>query len=683
MHGTQGNPAAPPSIADRDWITESPHGDGPRTDRLSADEKLRLAECSAEPIHLLGRVQSHGSLLVVDRGVITVVSADRTPWLGLPLAEAHPALAAAVEGLREECPTPRVAIDGHPHDVMVHKSGSHTLVEIEPAIASEEFSESGIVATIHRLSRISDPDELLRTAAREIKAATGFDRVLGYRFFDDGHGQVLADEHAPGMEPILGLHFPASDVPAQARELYVSKLSRSIADTADPGQAVRYLNETAHAIDLGQSELRMASPHHLEFMRNMGQVATFTLSLVDGDQLIGMFTCAHREPRRLPLQLRSMLEVLARLVAANLAASREISRLRRQLDYKQRRAEFVAPLYGSQHLRSVLEGARATVRDLISSDGVYLRFGEETHMVGKVPQADQVARFLEVQGTRAFVTDALTLDHPELAGHLPGVAGVVVVPLLQEGDCLVFFRGDVAREVDWLGDQSAANRDTPLSPRRSFSRWRESVTGRSIPWGADAEEAFALGEDIRKALTARENAQLAELALHDALTGLPNRRYLAEHTDRFFESHRDHVAAVFLDIDDFKAINDTYGHDVGDAVLVTLGRRLRETSREQDIAVRMSGDEFVVLCHGVDQRTAHTIASRLVQHLARPMEVAGTSLSITVSAGVEMAAQHERFEDLLRAADGAMYRAKRGAKSLEPRAPFAQISLASRDSSRS
>ncbi len=654
-----------PSITDQDWVTEQPVNTSASLHHLLEDEELRLRECAIEPIHLIDRVQSHGSLLGVDQGIVTHASADLAHWLGTPLEHAHAGLAAVVQGHHGGTCSQRITLTGAPYDVVVHRETEPLLIELEPSLESAGFSISAVMDAIHRIGEVADPAQLLQSAAQEIKMLTGFDRVLCYRFFRDGHGQVLADEREPGMEPYLGLHFPASDVPAQARALYVKKLSRTIVDTGDSGVGIQYLPGAAHPIDLGPAELRMASEHHLQFMRNMGQVATLSLSLVSEGRLIGMFTCAHRGPRRVPLEIRRLLEVLARLVAEKLASSREISRLQRQLESKRKRTEFVAPFYGSQNLRSVFEQARATIRDLIPCEAACIRFANEMYVVGPVPPVELITQFLAQYDDKPLVTEALSLDYPEYAELVPGAAGLIVVPLIEPGDCIMLFRGDFAREVHWLGDQTSTNRASALSPRNSFSLWRESVTGRSLPWGVTAEEAFALGAEIKTALTARENAKLAELALVDALTGLPNRRFLDEHTDKFFDSHRDGVAAIFLDIDDFKGINDLHGHDVGDVVLVELGRRLERASRDNDIAVRLAGDEFVVLCHDVDQQAAQSISLRLMKTLAEPIDVHGSPLYVGVSAGVAMAAPHESFEDVLRAADRAMYRAKRETKELE------------------
>src|SRR5690606_13809585 len=111
------------------------------------------------------------------------------------------------------------------------------------------------------------------------------------------------------------------------RALYVEKRSRVIADTEDPGVPILTLLGEADPIDLGPTELRSASPHHLTFMRNMGQASTISLSLVEDGRLIGMITCAHRAPRRLPVLLRRALEVFATQITSQIVSLRRIAEL--------------------------------------------------------------------------------------------------------------------------------------------------------------------------------------------------------------------------------------------------------------------------------------------------------------------------------------------------------------------
>lgn len=628
-------------------------------DRLRS-EMRRARECAAEPIRTIGRIQSHGILFAVDdlTDAVVMTSENASRWLGLKLRGAGDATfdwalshSLALDPVRAE-------FDGQPYDVVVHRGTSPLIVELEPVVVGLDYVRTGVVGAIQRLASMTDPDELQQTAAHEIKRITGYDRVMCYQFHEDGHGQVVADEREPDMESYFGLHFPASDIPSQARALYLEKRSRVIADTDDPGLGLETILNPAPDFDLGMSELRSASPHHLEFMRNMGQASTVSFAVVAGDRLVGMFTCAHRTPRRIPVLLRRAIEVLASQVASQLIAADQIRALRRQLEARQRRAAITAPLYGRRDAGDVLMTGERTVLDIVPADGAILRLNRMVHTVGLVPDPELVLSELGVGSSIPLITDALASDHPDLARRLPGIAGMLAIPLGADGDSLIFFRGEVARTVDWLGDQRSSNRDQPLSPRRSFSAWREDVRGRSLPWAEHADDAFELGEDIRNALAARAQAELAELAWRDALTGLHNRRFL---DDRLDELLRDSATAavVFLDLDDFKRINDTHGHETGDAVLATVGKRLAGVARASDIVARLGGDEFIVVCVGAGAEDAAAIARRALAAILEPIAVEHTLVSIAGSAGVVVVEHGTTANQVLKAADSAMYTAKR------------------------
>jgi chemotaxis family two-component system sensor kinase Cph1 len=631
-------------------------------DRARADaERRRLQECAAEPLRTIGRIQSHGRLLGVDDETrrIVVASANAAHWLGRELDEADDEkLSWAVRHAVAIDPV-RVRFDGELYDAIVHRDTVPLLVELEPIVPDLEYVRTGVVSAIQALAGITDLDELRRRAARAIKDVTGFDRVMCYHFHDDDHGQVVADEREPDMEPYIGLHFPASDIPSQARALYLEKRSRVIADTEDPGVEIVALLPEQQPVDLGATELRASSPHHLQFMRNMGQVSTVSFALVADGRLVGMFTCAHRSPRRIPVLLRRALEVLVAQVAAQLRSAEQIGALRRQLEARERRSSIVAPLYGRADVASVLMGGARTVLDVIPADGALLRFEGSVTTVGAVPPPQNLLAVVDGLGGGRQLWEALPLERPEIAVAIAGVAGLLTVPFGSDGEILVFVRREVARTVDWLGDQRSTNRDDDLSPRRSFSAWRESVTGRSLPWGDHAQEAFDLGEEIRVALQSRTQAELAELALRDALTGLHNRRFLDDRLGELLTRPETRVALVFLDLDDFKLVNDTYGHETGDAVLAAVGRRLAHAARTGDVVVRLGGDEFVILCQTAGHEEATRVATRALEAVTEPIAVDGAVITIAASAGVVAAASGEAARDLLDAADAAMYRAKR------------------------
>jgi diguanylate cyclase (GGDEF)-like protein len=397
-------------------------------------------------------------------------------------------------------------------------------------------------------------------------------------------------------------------------------------------------------------------------MRNMGQASTFSLSLVENGRLVGMITCAHRTERRLPVLLRRSLEVLAGQISMQLASMREIARLQHTVAVRERRAALLAPLYASDDIHAALLSGAQTVLDLVPADGVLVRIGGTSRVAGEVPAISDISRVLERLHGAPFVSECLSLDRPDLAELLPNVAGLLVVPVAQGGDALVFFRAEKLRDIPWLGDPSMTNRPNEVSPRTSFSAWVRTVRGRSDAWGTVTGEAAELGHELEIALQRRAEAQLAELAMRDALTGLHNRRYLVERLATGQPVGDDGKALLFVDLDDFKRVNDTHGHDVGDAVILEVARRLVTHSREHDVVVRLGGDEFVVLLDGVLGEDVNAIAERMVSSIAEPLIARSVPLSVTASCGYVIAEPGSPRAGLLEAADAAMYRAKRAGR---------------------
>lgn len=631
---------------------------------LDPDELRRLEECAREPIRTPGMIQAHGALLGIDPAtqVVVVASENASGWLGHPFSEiANDDLEYAARTGQAIDPV-RVTWEGAPADAIVHRVDDLTIVELEAVPAGGEYARTAVVDAITRLSSLTSLDELRSEAAAAIRRITGFDRVMIYHFHADGHGEVVADDRDPEMEPYLGLHFPASDIPPQARALYISKLGRAIASTTAPPIPLLAVAGDARSIDLSNAELRAVSPYHLQYMRNMGQASTFSLSLVENGRLVGMITCAHRTERRLPVLLRRSLEVLAGQIAMQLASMREIARLQHMVAVRERRVALLAPLYASDDIHAALLSGAQTVLDLVPADGVFVRVGGTSRVAGDVPKVGEVARLLERLHGEPFVSECLSHDRPDLAELVPDVAGLIVVPLTERGDALVFFRAEKLRDISWLGDPGAANRPNELSPRTSFSAWERTVRGRSEAWGTVAAEAAELGHELEIALQRRAEAQLAELAMRDALTGLHNRRYLVERLATGGPVGEHGKALLFVDLDDFKRVNDTYGHDVGDAVILEVAQRLAAHSREQDVVVRLGGDEFVVLLDGVLGADVNAIAGRMIESIAEPIIAGGVPIGITASCGFVVAEPGSPRAGLLEAADAAMYRAKRGGR---------------------
>jgi len=645
------------------------------------EEAIRLASCIKEPIRTPAAIQPHGVLVAVDKVSFTIIHVSDSSAsllgvagdevLGKPLAalvgDDHASVLRAVT-FDDDGPAEAIVLAAGPggattFDVIVTDEDDLVIIEFEPTLAERGVaSVPALYGAMRRLNRAATKQQLWDNTAKELHDLLGFDRVMVYHFHPDEHGEVVAEERVEEMEPYKGLHYPASDIPAQARELYLTKLSRVIADSSAAPSAL--LSATAEPIDLTCAELRSVSPHHLEFMHNMGQAATFSLSLIRNGRLIGMITCAHRTPRRLPFDVRKTLELLADQVASQLGAMGDIVRLEEQAHFRVVRDQLVERFRSTGDMGDALFRGDISVFDLIHADGVALSISGELTTMGDVPSMVTLRHFaasaLAEQSGATFVSDALPGDNPVLAAMIPAVAGVIVAPIGADGDFLAWFRNEVTQSVEWLGDLSKANRATTLSPRTSFSAWTQSVTGKAIPWDGIEAQATQLCRDLERAVAGRKEASLAIYAMHDVLTGLPNRRLFMDRLERALKksAHVEDVSLLFLDLDGFKSINDTLGHEAGDALLVQVSGMLRLATRAADTVARLGGDEFVVLCEKTTADELELIADRINTILRPPILLGEVEVTVTASIGMVSANSSFSGAELLRDADAAMYRAK-------------------------
>jgi serine phosphatase RsbU (regulator of sigma subunit) len=507
----------------------------------SAAELRRRAACSVEPIRVPGAIQPHGVLLAVSPETSTIVQvSDNTATLlgrasdellGRPLSAVMEAtterrvMAALARGAGEAV---GLRVEARRFEAVAHSSADGmTIVELEPVDrAAQGWSEGSLHACSQRLFTATSVDELRAAAVREVRALTGYDRVAIYHFHPDGHGEVVAEDHAEGLEPYLGLHFPASDIPAQARQLYVESGARAVAtNDYQPAELVPRDNPVTGApTDLGMAALRSVSPHHLTYMSNMGVAASMSVSMVHDGELIGMISCSHQSPRRVPYSLSRGCHTLARQVTLQLRALEEVQRLTHRLARQPIRESLAGQVADGDDTGSALLTGPLTVLDLVAADGAVVRLDGRCSSIGRVPPPEQVTALLEhltsgPDPISAVQTEALGRNHPHLAAAVPSVTGLLALPLGTDGDYLLWFRDAVSQDVDWLGDQTPGNRVTPLSPRTSFSSWRQTVTDNALPWSVtDVDEATALGDDLLRLIAQQDvRRALARAALAAAV----------------------------------------------------------------------------------------------------------------------------------------------------------------------
>jgi light-regulated signal transduction histidine kinase (bacteriophytochrome) len=540
------------------------------------------ADCAREPIHLSGAIQPHGYLVScqVSDWTIRQVSANAEALFGVPpaallgetlrehvAADLLCAIADTVGYLDAGAPAQRVGTanlgeNGALCDVSVHVADGLVHIEAEPLARQDGLAAPTAVAQamISRLGSGDDQAAFLDAVAVQVRALSGYDRVMVYRFRDDDAGEVVAEAVADDLEPYLGLRYPASDIPVQARALYLRNRIRVIPDAAyAPVPIVPGVLASGKPMDLSQHALRSVSPVHLEYLRNMGVAASMSISIVAGGRLWGLVACHHRAPRLVPPAVRAALDLFGMFVSMRVSAREQEQTMAGYERAEQIREQLRRRLAGADDFNAALAGELAMLQDALHCDGAALWAGSRWHTVGRVPdprEAPELLAWLHRMDGQAEVvtTDAAADWHsgPMVDGSVAGVMG-----LCMGGgeDWLLLFRDEQLQDVRWAGEPAKALVPTDdgerIAPRRSFATWRQLVRGRSLPWSAAdhraAERLHRLLHESRRRALAR-NDEAADLEAH------ARRRLLGEQRRRLGDLSQLLEGLVHLDGDQTSAL---------------------------------------------------------------------------------------------------------------------------------
>ncbi len=457
-------------------------------------------------------------------------------------ARAISRVASSLGDLRERNPTDvEITVGGQQRvfDAILHRHDGALLVELEVARGARPFSfENTYLATraaVGELNRAGTLGELYEITARSVRDLTGFDRVMVYRYDADYNGEVVAEAKLDDLNSFLGLHYPASDIPAQARALYEKNWIRLIDDVDYvPAPLVPVTDPSTGAPqDLTYSTLRSVSPIHVEYLQNMGVGASMSISLLRDGRLWGLIACHHYSgPHNPPYGVRAAAEFLGSTLSLRLVDQEGDDILRERLAAQAVLAKIASAARNeSDALADVLLGA-PDLLDLVPAGGVTVGLQGAVHDKGEVPADATVLAVVEwarSTGEDLVHTDRLTTSVPQLDADPARAAGALVV-LLPDDQFVVWFRPEYAETVDWGGDphnKAIARQEgdtVRLSPRKSFDRWREVVRGRCRPWSpAQSEVAGELRHHVVEALYARTRAEtrLVETLQRSLLPPMP------------------------------------------------------------------------------------------------------------------------------------------------------------------
>ncbi|WP_404334647.1 HWE histidine kinase domain-containing protein [Sphingomonas sp. MMS12-HWE2-04] len=488
--------------------------------------EVDLTNCDREPIHELGAIQPFGFLLALSTDwLIRRASANIADFLGtsaedllgtsaIPLLGEH-----AVHTLRNRLALLRGADavervfgvklpDDRCFDFAIHMNRDTILIEGEES--GDETSTdigSAIRAMVARLDETSDSASFYREGARQVRALTGFDRVMVYRFDRDGSGVVVAEAARSGIGSFLHLRYPASDIPQQARKLYIRTPFRIIADVnADPVPIVPRRDETGAPIDLSLSVLRSVSPIHIEYLQNMGVGASLSISIIVEGKLWGLFACHHYAPRRPSFERRSVAELFGQMFALKLESRERAELAGYETAARVTSDRLLAAVAGNSTLLDNPEWLGAMAREVVPSDGIAIWLDGKIAYSGMTPPPEAfphiVRRLNAMAAGKVFSTDRLADMLPAASAYDDVAAGLLAIPISRRPrDFMLLFRQEKIRTVQWAGDPHKPAQLGPhgprLTPRKSFELWSQEVRGRSEPF-SNAE--LRIAEMLRASL---------------------------------------------------------------------------------------------------------------------------------------------------------------------------------------
>lgn len=515
-------------------------------------ERLDLSSCDKEPIHVLGRIQSFGCVLVLTNDwLVAYISSNSQEILGIQsekligkslresfgshlLHSFRSALQTSmITGRPERIFGLELVEQGRRFDACIHFNGDHILIEFEPISASGKRDDF-IRAMLNQFHGMNSIEELFNTVASCTRLFSGFDRVMVYQFSRDGSGEVIAESVEEGLESFLGLKYPASDIPKQARILYKKNLLRLIADVDD--QTHTFLPDTQpENIDLSMIQLRAVSPVHIQYLKNMGVKASMSISLLVEGELWGLIACHHYSPKFVDFKVRTHLELFAELFSMELSRRLLKQRALQSQASNEAYRQVVTTIDTHLPLHESLAKQFPLFMRLIECDGMaclvdgnFAKHGSSISETQAQALADELNRRSNIELLHArSINEILSNYHP--SGSLP--AGFLALPISKSPrDYLFFFRRPEVAVVRWAGNPEkpvTVEKGTErLTPRESFNEWVETHKDYCKDW-SEAELSLAVSirigilemtvrhlqekEDLRNESHSRQELLISEL----------------------------------------------------------------------------------------------------------------------------------------------------------------------------
>ncbi|WP_046746026.1 ATP-binding protein [Kordia zhangzhouensis] len=472
---------------------------------------VNLENCEDEPIHIPGLIQPHGFLLSIDSksNIINVCSENIKDFLELTyqkalghairnvfdanLTTAYQLFKSEKNALQKET---HLSIQEKHFSISFHYSDQNIIIEGEPTENQFNQDQKLYNSSKQLLSYIQDTStlkELCNSVALAVKDITKYDRVMIYRFDANYNGEVFAESKEEHLESFLGLHYPHTDIPKQARALYIKNHLRIIGDVNyRPVELYTLTSSAVDTLDLSLSVLRSVSPIHIQYLHNMGVGATLTVSLIHKGKLWGLIACHHYSPKYLSQEIRNTVKLHGHFITSQI----DVRLLNEQYEIARKATTAVDTLTAKDlnFYRSSIQQLfnEEAIKHICNSCGVSASVDGKVYTNGFTPDEERIKQlgdFLYNYSKKGrFTTTSLsqiTSNFETISSNFPGIH---YHAMGNENNFIIWYRNPTIQEIHWAGDptKSIEKDKNGLSPRKSFEKFTENVKNTSKPW-LDAE----------------------------------------------------------------------------------------------------------------------------------------------------------------------------------------------------
>lgn len=508
---------------------------------IQSTENVDLTNCDREAIHIPGLIQPHGILFVLQEPELTILQVSKNTFalLGIypedllgkelisligseQIAKIQECLSADFENVNPL----QISIANH-HETfwfegIAHRTAESVILELEPNKSNlppnfNTFYQI-VKATIDRMRNALTLQDLCQIIAKEVRKITGFDRVMIYQLDSENGGIVIGEDKLKELDSFLNLHYPPSDIPKQAQELYILNWLRLIPDANyQPVPIIPAHNPVSkQPVDLSYSVLRSVSPMHVEYLHNMGVAASMSISLIKDKQLWGLIACHHCTPKYVPYHIRTVCEFLGHVMSLDIATKENNEDLDYKLKLKTIQSKLVEVISQTEDFIDALIQQKTELLELVGAEGVAVCLNEKLLLFGKTPSEVDIQELInwletQVNNHQVFHTDSLLKLYPPSDKFKDVASGMLALVIAKtQKHWILWFRPEVIKTVNWGGNPNKTvkveeNGNLHLSPRKSFELWQETVQFKSLPWreceieGALELKSAIVGMVLRKA----------------------------------------------------------------------------------------------------------------------------------------------------------------------------------------